>query len=102
MQIGTIRNSNAKRQLLFRPKKKILSQCFLQIYRNLLIILLAKRFQKCEIFWLQITVLFIFFSSFQTSTPSNALNLNLPRSVQQLTHHDQMEFYTHGVILFML
>ena len=39
IQIGTIRNSNAKRQLHFGPKKKkekILSQSFLQIYRILL------------------------------------------------------------------
>ena len=98
MQIGTIRNSNAKRRLLFRPKKKILSQSFLQIYR-ILLHFIRRRFRNLKFCWLQITVLLFFF---QTSTPSNALNLNLPRSVQQLTHHDQMEFYTHGAILFML
>lgn len=99
MQIETIRNSNAKRQLLFRPnkkkgKKKILSQSFLQIYRILLHFIgkevsEIKNFVGCKL-------------QFFFSTSSNALNLNLPRSVQKLTHHDQMEFYTHGAILFML
>ena len=39
IQIGTLRHSNVKRQLLFKPKKKkekMLSQSFLQIYRILL------------------------------------------------------------------
>ena len=56
-------------------------------------ILLAKRFQKFEIL-LAANYSFIIIIIFQTSTPSNALNLNLPRSFQHLTHHDQMEFYT--------
>ena len=102
IQIGTIRNSNAKRQLHFGPKKKkekILSQSFLQIYRILLHFIFSKRFQKFEIL-LAANCSFIFFS--QTSTSSNVLNLNLPRSVQQLTHHDQIKFYTHRAILFML
>ena len=99
MQIGTIRNSNAKRQLLFRPKKKMLSQSFVQ--NRILLHFIAKGFRNLKFCWLQITALFINFF-FQTSTPSNALNLNLPRSVQQLTHHDQMEFYTYGAILFVL
>ena len=57
-------------------------------------ILLAKRFQKLKV------LLAANYSFFSTS--SNTLNLNLPRSVQKLTHHDQMEIYTHGAILFML
>ena len=78
----------------------MLSQSFLQIYRILRRFILSKRFQKFEILLAaNYSINIIFF--FQTSTPSNVLNLNLPRSVQQLTH-GQMEFYTNGAVLFML
>ena len=102
IQIGTIRISNAQRQLLFRPKKKKEKKKYcLNIFYKFLefcFILLAKRFQKFEILLAE-NYSFIFFF-FQSSTPCNALNFNLPLSVQQLTH-DQMEFYTDGAILFM-
>ena len=77
-------------------KKKKDKYCLSLFYKfiEFCFILLAKRFQKFEIL---LAANYSFFS-----TPSNALNLNMPRSVQQLTHHDQMEFYTHGAILFML
>ena len=67
IQIGTIRNSNAKRQLHFGPKKKkekILSQSFLQIYRILLHFIFLKRFQKFEIL-LAANYSFIFFFFFK-------------------------------------
>ena len=112
IQIGTLRHSNVKRQLLFKPKKKkekMLSQSFLQIYRILLHFIGKEVSEiwnfvgcKLQMYLFSFSFLFFFFFFFQTSTPSNALNLNLPRSVQQLTHHDQMEFYTHRAILFML
>ena len=76
-----------------KGKKKILSQSFLQIYR-ILLHFIGKEVSEIKSF---VGCKLQFFS-----TSSNALNLNLPRSVQKLTHHDQMEIYTHGAILFML
>ena len=104
IQIGTLRHSNVKRQLLFKPKKKkekMLSQSFLQIYR-ILLHFIGKEVSEMWNFLTANYSFIIIIIIFQTSTPSNALNLNLPRSVQKLTHHDQMEIYTHGAILFML
>ena len=79
----------------------MLSQSFLQIYR-ILLHFIGKEVSEMWNFLTANYSFIIIIIIFQTSTPSNALNLNLPRSVQKLTHHDQMEIYTHGAILFML
>ena len=67
--------------------KKIRQKTFL------LHIILQKRFQKFQSFFLATNTIF-----FKTTTPGKALKLYLPRPVQQLTQ-GQMESYPHGVIL---
>ena len=71
---------------LDRTKKKERKKYCLNLFYKFIefcFILLAKRFQKLKV------LLAANYSFFSTS--SNTLNLNLPRSVQKLTHHDQME-----------